>query len=181
MISLDMKFKRNSILLAICVMQIGSVALQPADLGTFGSHNDLQNGISAYSLPPEERMPSEIYVLAYINYTYVNKDGKEIHFAEEKAKYGEGRIRNVYGKVIHITSEYDLNDHTACTDRIRGTNGHQLPVSGTPWIALIRRGNCNFEEKVKHVYMYRAIGVIIYNDRDAQSLDKMKILDKDRK
>lgn len=54
----------------------------------------------------------------------------------------------------------------------------RLPVE--PWIALIKRGTCKFEDKVKHVYNYNAIGVIVYNDRDSQNLDKMQIVDKDR-
>lgn len=48
-----------------------------------------------------------------------------------------------------------------------------------PWIALIKRGVCKFEDKVKHAYNYNAIGVIIYNDRDSQVLDKMQIVDKE--
>lgn len=52
-----------------------------------------------------------------------------------------------------------------------------LPVE--PWIALIKRGVCKFEDKVKHAYNYNAIGVIIYNDRDSQVLDKMQIVDKE--
>ena len=49
-----------------------------------------------------------------------------------------------------------------------------------PWIALIKRGSCKFEDKVKHAYTHRAVGVIIYNDRDSQHLDKMQIVDKER-
>lgn len=49
-----------------------------------------------------------------------------------------------------------------------------------PWIALIKRGSCKFEDKVRHAYNHRAVGVIIYNDRDSQHLDKMQIVDKER-
>lgn len=167
---------------AICATQFACIDAQPADLGTFGSHNDLQNGVASYSLPPDNRVPpNDIFVLAFINYTYVNSDGKEVHFSEEKAKYGEGRIKNVAGKVVHITNYEDLTDHTACSDRIRGTNGADLPPLDTPWIALIRRGNCPFDEKVKNVYEYRAVGVIVYNDRNETILNKMKIIDQTRK
>lgn len=34
---------------------------------------------------------------------------------------------------------------------------------------------------MKHVYNYNAIAVIVYNDRDSQNLDKMQLLDKERK
>lgn len=152
----------------------------PADLGTFGSHNDLPNSISSFSLPAEERMGMEPYVMAFINYTYVTADGLEMHFAEEKGKYGEGRIFNVRGLLVHVTSRYDEHDHTACTQYIKGTKGRELPAPGT-WVALIKRGNCNFEDKVKHAWMHSALGVIVYNDRDAGSLDKMKITERERK
>lgn len=153
---------------------------QPAEIGAFNSHGDYQNAISTYSLPQDDRI-SEGYVLAFINYTYTNKEGKEIFFSEEKAKYGEGRIKNVYGQVVHVTNPDNLNDHTACNNRLRGTNGDPLPHHTIPWIALIRRGFCNFEDKVKHAFEHKAAGVIVYNDREPATLDKMKILDKERK
>lgn len=174
-------YSNLSIVIFICAIQYACSIAQPADLGTFGSHNDLQNGIASYSLPPENRIPNDIFVLAFINYTYINADGQEVNFSEEKAKYGEGRIKNVIGKVVHITNYEDLNDHTACSDRIRGTNGHDLPPIGVPWIALIKRGNCPFDDKVKHVYEYRAAGVVVYNDRNETTLNKMKINDQTRK
>lgn len=169
------------VILVCAIVQFACIVAEPADLGTFGSHNDLQNGVASYGLPPDNRIPNDIFVLAFINYTYVNSDGKEIHFSEEKGKYGEGRVKNVIGKVVHITNYEDPTDHTACSDRIRGTNGRDLPSPETSWIALIRRGNCPFEDKVKHVYAHRAAGVIVYNDRNETILNKMKITDQTRK
>lgn len=179
----NMSSIRNlTIVILVCaIVQFACIVAQPADFGTFGSHNDLQNGVASYAVPPDTRIPNDIFVLAFINYTYVNIDGKEVHFSDEKGKYGEGRIKNVIGKVVHITNSEDRSDHTACSDRIRGTNGHDLPSPGTPWIALIRRGNCPFDDKVKHVYEYRAAGVIVYNDRNETILNKMKIMDQTRK
>lgn len=174
--------RNSSIVILLCaIIQFASIVAQAADLSSFGSQNDLQNGVASYSLPPDNHIPNDIFVLAFINYTYLNSDGVEVHFSEEKAKYGEGRIKNVIGKVVHITNYEDLTDHTACSDRIRGTNGEDLPPLGTSWIALIRRGNCPFDDKVKHVYEYRAAGVIVYNDRNETILNKMKIIDQTRK
>lgn len=157
------------------------VASQPADLGTFGSHNDLPNGISSFSLPAEERIISEPFVLAFINYTYTSSEGIVVQTnAEERGKYGEGRIFNVRGLLVHITSKNDVNDHTACDSPLRGTNGQPLPTVGS-WVALIKRGGCNFEDKVRHAHDHKALGVIVYNDRESIGLDKMKIVDTDRK
>lgn len=175
-----------AVLLRLCtviaVMLSGSetygIYALPADLGNFGSHNDL-NGISAFALPAEERMIAEQFVTAYINYSYVATDGQEVHFAEEKGKYGEGRIFNVRGQLVHVTSRYDELDHTACSPLIKGTRGRELPAPGT-WVALIKRGNCNFEDKVKNAWLNKALGVIVYNDRDSNMLDKMKITERER-
>lgn len=172
-----------SVLHFICLLISHSliVASQPADLGTFGSHNDLPNGISSFSLPAEERI-SEPYVLAFINYNYTTAEGVLVQMnAEERGKYGEGRIFTVQGLVVHVTSRDDKHDHTACDMRLISSTGQSLPSADRPWIALIKRGGCNFEDKVKHAYEHKAIGVIVYNDRDASQLDKMKIVETDRK
>lgn len=166
-------------LLLVLLLASSVVTALPADLGNFGSHNDL-NGIGSFSMPADERIAAEQFVTAYINYSYVAQaDGQEVHFAEEKAKYGEGRIFNVRGQLVHVTSRYDELDHTACSPHIKGTGGRELPPPGT-WVALIKRGNCNFEDKVKHAWMHKALGVIVYNDRDTSVLDKMKITEKER-
>lgn len=173
-------FIGSHILLLDWILISSMVYAQPADLGAFGSHNDFPNGIATYSITSEERMMVD-YVFAFINYTFVNSDGKTISISEDQAKYGEGQIKSVVGQMVHITNEINRDDHSACTSDIRGTNGADFPPNGTPWIALIRRGNCTFEEKVRNVYFKRAIGAIIYNDKEATILDKMKIIDKESK
>lgn len=127
----------------------------------------------------DDRVVFETFTMATVNHTYF--DGTEEMFrltGENNAKFGEGRVFAVTGKLVHVTSAKDINDHTACHPKIRGTNGKRLPV-GEPWIALVRRGVCKFEDKVKHVYLENAVGVIVYNDRDSQTLDKMQITDKE--
>lgn len=167
-----------AVLLLIAAAAAHGAAALPADLGNFGSHNDL-NGINSFTLPADDRMLAEQFVTAFINYSYVAPDGQQVHFAEEKGKYGEGRTFNVRGQLVHVTSRYDDLDHTACSPHIRGTLGRELPAPGT-WVALIKRGNCNFEDKVKHAWMHKALGVIVYNDRDSNMLDKMKITERER-
>lgn len=166
----------------VVVSSVLIVASQPADLGTFGSHNDLPNGISSFSLPAEERIMIEPYVSAYINYNYTTAEGVLVQTnAEERGKYGEGRIFTIQGLLVHVTAKEDKYDHTACKPILMGSRGLPLPALDRPWIALIKRGGCNFEDKVRHAYEHRASGVIVYNDRDATQLDKMKIVDTDRK
>lgn len=100
-------------------------------------------------------------------------------YAQETAKYGEGQISAVSGPLVHVTTAKDRADHTACSCDLRGTNGQPLPGKG--WIALIKRGECKFDEKVACVYRNGAIGAIVYDFKEVPTLDKMKIDDKTRK
>lgn len=150
----------------------------PTDLGTFAGPNDLSSGVTSFALPAEERL-NEIYTLAVINYTYINSEGEKIIESGEIAKYGEGQLLDARGVLHLVTSANDRNDVTGCQSDLRDTVGDKLPESG--WIALIKRGGCNFELKVKHVYMKGAVGAIIFNDKDSHTLDKMKIVDKSSK
>lgn len=161
-------------------IQFKWIVSQPADLSTFGKPNDVQTGFASYSFPSDDRMQPELYVLAYLNYTYKNTDGTEGKYAEESAKYGEGPRKKVSGRVIHVTNANDITDHKACTSNLTDTKGRPLPKN-QPWIALIMRGDCKFDDKVKHVYDYHAVGAIVYNHLVAPNLDKMKIEDKNRK
>lgn len=132
-------------------------------------------------LANEERIIIDVYNYAYLNFTYLNEFGeiRKLVYSEEKARYGEGKVDSREGKLIHVSTIGNITDDTACTSKIAGTNGESLPSKG--WIALVKRGFCTFEEKVKHVYDRGAIGVIIYNDKSVNNLEKMQIRDQLRK
>uniref|UniRef100_A0A1I8NSU6 RING-type domain-containing protein n=1 Tax=Stomoxys calcitrans TaxID=35570 RepID=A0A1I8NSU6_STOCA len=133
------------------------------------------------TLAAEERITADIYTYAFLNFSYVeNHELQVINFNEEKARYGEGKIFNVHGKLVHISDAEDIKDDTACSGNILGTNGQPTPAEGITWIALVRRGRCTFEEKVNNVYKKRASGIIIYNDKQVMSLEKMQIKGKTR-
>ncbi|XP_061399938.1 E3 ubiquitin-protein ligase goliath [Musca vetustissima] len=136
---------------------------------------------STQTMAAEERIAVDIYTYAFLNYSYVeNQEVQYINFNEEKARYGEGKIFNVQGKLVHISDAEDVKDDTACSSNILGTNGQPTPAEGISWIALVRRGRCTFEEKVKNVYNKKALGIIIYNDKTVMNLEKMQIKDKSR-
>ncbi|EDS27812.1 goliath E3 ubiquitin ligase [Culex quinquefasciatus] len=152
------------------------------DLTSFSQPSqDFSNGVSSFALPAEDgRMAAfDSYTLAFLNYTYTNGDDALVQDGELIGKFGEGRILNRTGLLVHITKSDNENDHTGCTKDWNGTLGTPLPPREVPWIALIKRGNCNFEEKVRHAYNHGAGAVIIYNDKDDPRLDKMKINDKE--
>ncbi|XP_055901857.1 E3 ubiquitin-protein ligase goliath isoform X2 [Eupeodes corollae] len=126
----------------------------------------------------EERVIVDIYTLAYLNYTYMDKDEQVVSFSEEKARYGEGKILNVKGLLVHVTNRNDMRNDKACDPDIMGTLLNPFPTE--QWIALVRRGECTFEDKVKNVAAKGAVGVIIFNDRPVMNLEKMQIKDKSR-
>ncbi|EDW36157.1 GL16830 [Drosophila persimilis] len=130
----------------------------------------------------EERIAVDVYNYAFLNWSYVDHGNTlcETDFALEQARYGEGRVLNVTGRLIHISATDNVSDDYACTPYIRGTMGAAMPDKGVVWIALVRRGRCTFEEKVKHVYQQNAAGVIIYNDKQVTQLEKMQIKGKTR-
>lgn len=167
------------LVLTTLLIQFDWILSQPADLGGFGTQNDIHTDIPTYPIPSqsERNLPSELYVLAFINYTY---DG-EI-FNEEVAKYGEGPVPTIVtGQLIHITTDDDVRNHTACSKNLRGRHGDPLPGKEIQWIALIKRGHCKFDEKVQNVIGYNAAAVIIYNDEDRKDLHKMRIEPQTRK
>lgn len=150
------------------------------DLTSFSQPTEFSNGVSSFALPAEDRMAFDSYTLAYLNYSYIDSNGLEMSEGELIGKFGEGRVLNRSGLLVHVTKSDDPNEHRGCSKDWNGTKGQPLPPNGVKWIALILRGNCNFEEKVKHAYTHGAAGVIIYNDKDDPRLDKMKINDKER-
>ncbi|KAI9579514.1 hypothetical protein GQX74_006051 [Glossina fuscipes] len=137
------------------------------------------NANTSQTFPNEERITMDVYTYAFLNYSYKeNNIIQQVNFNEEKARYGEGKILTVQGRLIHVSASNDVNDDTACTSSILGTKGQPIPYGA--WIALVRRGHCTFEEKVKNVYAKGAAGVIIYNDKPVVNLEKMQIKGKSR-
>lgn len=170
------------LVLTTLLMHTKRTIAQPADLGAFGSQNDVQPGV-IYSFPSEvgrSHTSVDNYSTAFINYTYTRQDGHHVVYAQETAKYGEGKIAPISGPLHHIVNAKELSDHTACGKcDILGTNGQLLP--SRDWIALIKRGDCKFDEKIACVHSKGAIGAIVYDFKDDQTLDKMKIDDKTSK
>ncbi|XP_046811206.1 protein goliath [Lucilia cuprina] len=133
------------------------------------------------TLASEERIAMDVYTYAFLNYSYMeNQQLRVVNYQEEKARYGEGKILTVQGKLIHISTPEDPKDDSACSSNLLGTNGQPIPPYGISWIALVRRGRCTFEEKVKNVFLSGAAGVIIYNDKPVMNLEKMQIKGKTR-
>lgn len=148
---------------------------------SFGNSATQQQQPATFGIAAEDRMIIDTYVTALVNHTYVDGQGRVVKMSgDNSAKFGEGQVFAAAGKLELVTSALDVTDNTACSKNLRGRDGRELPAIGEPWIALVRRGKCNFEDKVKHAYAHHAIAVIVYNDKDSLNLDKMKINNKER-
>lgn len=114
-------------------------------------------------------------VYGYINTTYNMSNGAAHSDKAESGKYGESHIGPAYGVLIHVRSQSN-GQPTACTLPLitYSTADHTLPVS-EPWIALIKRGQCEFGVKVMNAIRSNASAVLVYNDRDTTYLERMSI------
>ncbi|KAJ9601057.1 hypothetical protein L9F63_000792, partial [Diploptera punctata] len=131
--------------------------------------------ISGTVLEDHSTRLDNICAMANINITYVGLDGEVRSDMSETGKYGQTYIGPAAGILVHVRSR-DTGEPTACTLPLttNSTADHKLPVS-EPWIALIKRGECDFAEKVRHALRYNASAVLIYNHLESPNLDKMSI------
>jgi hypothetical protein len=118
---------------------------------------------------------ADIVTSAYLNVSRLTEEGW-LWDKTEVGRFGGGYVGPAYGVVVHVTSNVHPEDHTGCQLPLYSsrTDG-KLPPLGEPWIALIKRGGCNFEVKVENAFRSNAAGVLVYNDRDSATLDKMKL------
>jgi hypothetical protein len=118
--------------------------------------------------------------LAFLNMSWV--ENNVVYYKDERqerSKYGMGRVLDVEGRLIHITDAFNELDHSACNDSLRDSFNHPLDTIKVPWIALIKRGGCDFERKIMNVYRHKASAVIIYNNVSGNELNYMKITKKE--
>ncbi|CAH0719046.1 unnamed protein product, partial [Brenthis ino] len=127
--------------------------------------------------PTEDRFGSDTYTVANINITYEDEHGVLYTETSESGKYGEGYIGSSRGMAVHIRAKgaEGERDHTGCTWPLLSVAAPNDPLPSEPWIAVIRRGSCNFEIKVQNAWRSNASAVLIYNDRDTTMLEKMKL------
>lgn len=151
------------------VMSFGQI------LTVVSSASSPEDWAASYSYPLHAEGDS--FTSAYLNVTHEDiETGLLVSDKTEVGRYGGGFIGPAAGFVVHVRSDLDSNDHTGCQMPLRSSVGNgNLPPIGEPWIALIKRGKCNFEVKVDNAYRSNAVAVLVYNDRDSPSLDKMKL------
>jgi len=119
----------------------------------------------------EWSLDGDEYTLATVNVTYVDVD--DVHDeTSEVGKYGTGRVASTSGVLVHIwTSTEGLGNassHHGCEP------GYENRVPSVPWIALVRRGRCNFDDKLEAAFLNNASALVVYNNKD-DGLQKMTL------
>lgn len=118
----------------------------------------------------------ESYTTAFLNISYLDKSTGQVKWEKtEVAKYGEFHVSAVSGIVVHVRSAMVNGDEafTGCSFPLKPSYG-EFPKD-EPWIALVRRGRCNFQQKMEHAYNSNASGIIVYNDKDGPHLERMRL------
>ncbi|XP_025424764.1 protein goliath-like isoform X2 [Sipha flava] len=139
-------------------------------LGVIASSNPW----SAVAATIDEAVDS--YTTAYLNVTSYDVSTGSVVQSEksEIGKFGEFHVGTASGVLLHVIGTD--GDRNGCEAPVHGE--HEPTVPG-PWIALVRRGKCSFQRKVDNARQAGASAVIVYNDREAIDLDKMKLLPSD--
>lgn len=119
----------------------------------------------------------EPYTTAFLNITYVNRvTGELVSEKSDLGKFGDAHESVVSGVLIHVRSKYDTANEdpfTGCGFPLKASYGW-LPMN-EPWIALVKRGGCSFQQKMENAYKSNASGFIVYNDKESTTLEKMKL------
>lgn len=158
--------------LVSCVL--ASCCLRMSQCITSGDWSPSGSVSSTFPHRATEEASESYYTTAYINVTFLDPStGKTVREKTEIGKFGESHIGFSSGLIVHVRSEAG-GDNSGCTLPFRSSSGSgDLPRE--PWIALVKRGGCNFQVKVDNAYDSHAAGVIVYNDRDSSVLEKMKL------
>ena len=110
-------------------------------------------------------------ILANLNVTYVHPvSGEWVQEPPRRGKYTRGKITStISGVLVHVVNQNGTG-HTGCSPLPYGN-----VIPSEPWIALIKRGECYFDEKVENAFNMNASAAIVYNNKNNDNLDKMTL------
>ncbi|XP_043190555.1 RING finger protein 150-like isoform X2 [Amphibalanus amphitrite] len=122
------------------------------------------SGPQSHRIHSDWSLHDDEYVLAYINVTYTDPvSGAVIHQGGEIGKFSTGLVASARGRLVHVRSRNGTAHH-GCDGRYE----NDLPPAPQPWVALVRRGLCNFDVKVENAYRNNASAVLIYDYKEGE-------------
>jgi len=125
------------------------------------------------------------YYTAFLNISYFDKNRGVYHTEKtETGRYSTNIPKDFYGTVVPLVSNFTVVQTENKSDlpdihyEITGCSGpfvKNWPKEG-PWIALIKRGDCTFSQKIKNAESLNASGVLVYDhDSGSGGLQSMKV------
>jgi len=125
------------------------------------------------------------YYTAFLNISYFDKNRGVYHTEKtETGRYSTNVPKDFYGTVVPLVSNFSVVQTENKSDlpdihyEITGCSGpfvKNWPKDG-PWIALIKRGDCTFSQKIKNAESLNASGVLVYDhDSGSGGLQSMKV------
>ena len=118
----------------------------------------------------DEKQTTE-YTVAELNITYCDRFAKSCHVKpyDRNGKFGKHSPQHATRGWLYSLTE----------DNVNGCKKFNVLVDKKPWIALIKRGSCKFEEKIKNAHNHNATAVIIYDNSDTIEPVTMSHIDAD--
>ncbi|XP_037087138.1 protein goliath-like, partial [Pollicipes pollicipes] len=114
------------------------------------------------------------YVLAFVNVTYREPGAHELSYrGGEIGKYSTGLVTSVTGRLVHARSRNGTAHH-GC-DAV-----WENVLPSEPWVALVRRGLCNFDVKVENAYRNNASAVVIYDYKEGRNPHRIHLTSRHR-
>jgi len=126
------------------------------------------------------------YYTAFLNISYFDKNRGVYHTEKtETGRYSTNIPKDFFGTVVPLVSNFSVVSNANKSDlpdinyEITGCSGpfvKHWPKDG-PWIALIKRGDCTFSQKIKNAESLNASGVLVYDhDSGNGGLQSMKVI-----
>lgn len=120
----------------------------------------------------DDEQQTEKYTEAVLNITFCGRLGEKCKIKpfDGKGKFGSNSPkRNEKGWL-----------YTLMGNNVNGCNIFNVAVDRKPWIALIKRGVCNFKDKIINARNHNATAIVIYDNKDSDEVVQMSHVGADR-
>eukprot|EP00093_Oithona_nana_P001479 01479.XXX_2201_3897_1 [CDS] Oithona nana genome sequencing. len=116
------------------------------------------------------------YYTAFLNITYFDGDRGVFHTERtETGRFSTNIPKDFSGQVVIMANKRDTNESEAIYTGCQGPFEPNWP-SSQPWIALVQRGDCTFNQKIQNALDLKASGILIYDLPDGGGvLQSMKV------
>ena len=153
---------------------------------TLNIESAAQSEASIYTTSfPISRVTQEFFT-AFINISYAsyNENTSSMYYHtyhSETGQYGTSSHSSVHGVAIQMISRRFQLRYSSKTSELSGIDitGCYPPFldnypNNESWIAIVKRGNCTFNDKIRNALDLNASGVLVYDNEYGKPLRSMK-------